>query len=137
MHTIGARSSLNLELPCCIYANFRLSFLQLDSASDFDVLSFDTEQHGRFRDRGSGRNPAGKCLVRVGGADIEKRVAAFRREDLRHHSLDGRVFADVTGRKISWNDGRGLSAGYVKQDGVRNNKERNATRETDHGFLPN
>jgi hypothetical protein len=28
--------------------------------------------------------------------------------DLCNHSLNGRVFADVTGRKIGWNNGRCL-----------------------------
>jgi hypothetical protein len=33
--------SLNLELRCCIYATLGLSFVHLDPASDFDMLSFD------------------------------------------------------------------------------------------------
>ena len=42
------------------------------------------------------------------GVNIEERVSAFRCEDLCNHSPNGRVFADVTGRKIGWNNGRGL-----------------------------
>ena len=40
----GRDFSLNLELLGRINPNFRLSFVHLDSASDFDVLTFDAGQ---------------------------------------------------------------------------------------------
>ena len=48
MHTIGASSSLNFELFRSIDSDFGLSFVQLDSASDLDPLSFDACEHRRF-----------------------------------------------------------------------------------------
>jgi hypothetical protein len=37
---IHRAASLNLELLSCVDPNFGLSFVHLDSASDFDVFSF-------------------------------------------------------------------------------------------------
>jgi hypothetical protein len=74
------------------------------------------------------RNPTGKRLVRVAGADIKECVSAFAGESLRDDSLNGRVLASVTGGEISSNGRRGLSLGYVEEDRVTNNQERNATR---------
>jgi hypothetical protein len=42
---------LDLELFRSIDSDFRLSLMHLDPTSDFDVLSFDAGQHGRFRNR--------------------------------------------------------------------------------------
>src|SRR5207245_11073535 len=94
------------------------SFIQLDSASEFDVLSFDPGQKGRFVYRRFRRNPAGECLVWVGRTNIEKRVSAFRCEYLRNHSFNRRVFANVRCCfvcRYGYDNGRGLS--------VRNNEE--------------
>jgi hypothetical protein len=46
---------------------------------------------------GGRRDPAGECLVRVAGADIQERVAVLGSED-RNPSLDCRVFADMYSR---------------------------------------
>src|SRR5258708_6405643 len=108
MHTIGASSSLNFELFRSIDSDFGLSFVQLDSASDLDPAFLRCLRASEILKPAMPAKSAGKSLIRVSGANIEERVSAFRSEDLCNHSLNGRVFADVTGRKIGWNNGRGL-----------------------------
>jgi hypothetical protein len=67
------------------------------------------ESMGDFETGDAGGIHPGKNLVGITGTDIEERVSALRSEYLGDDSFNGRVFADVTGREIGWNDGRGLS----------------------------
>ena len=69
--------------------------VQEKSEETFNALAFDGCEYRRFIDGRRRRDPPGECLVRIRRADIQKRVAAFAGKDLRNHSFNRRVFADV------------------------------------------
>jgi hypothetical protein len=124
--------SLNLELGGCIYPNFRLAFVELDTAGDFHLLAFDASEHGRFVHRRCRRDPAGERLVWVGGADVQKRVSGLGSEDLSDDSFNGRIFVDVRCRLVSRNDGCGLGVGCLEEERATNKEKRTKACEMDH-----